>query len=148
MGGRKKMSICFCANLQQKCLNQELLYQILSEYWSEYQILQQQEERCIFYKGMENGIAGIAFIEQKTYPYSIYISDILGKEYHIAQSILFLIDKMQYSIDTYQKIIDFCIFLKSKINSNLLLISDVHNEICFLNKNGILWAENSFLKNE
>lgn len=139
------MSICFCAGLQQKCLNQEWLYQIISEYWFENQILQQKEERCIFYEGMKDGIVGIAFIEEERYPYSIYISDILGKEYHMAQSIVFCTDKMQYSIDTYKKIIDFCIFLKSKITSNLLLTSDVHNEICFIYENGIIWAKEVFL---
>ncbi len=59
------MSICFCAGLQQKCLNQEWLYQIISEYWFENQILQQKEERCIFYEGMKDGIVGIAFIEEE-----------------------------------------------------------------------------------
>ena len=44
-------------------------------------------------------------------------------------------------IDTYKIIIEFCKYLKTKMGSDILVTSDVHNDICLLREQEIIWAQ-------
>lgn len=140
------MSITFCAHLHKKCLDEKALYNMICAYFAPTnQIAQEKRERCIFYNGFDKDNAiDIAFVEQTNYPYNIWESDILNQDFSYAQEIIFGIAKEKYSIDTYQKIIDFCIFLKNQIDTAILLTSDVHNDICFLDKKGIILSKKKY----
>lgn len=83
----------------------------------------------------------ISFIKEKTAPYNVYDSDIIGNEFEFLQLIIFDIDKESSSTDEYKEIINFCEFLNEKIDSSILITSDMHDEICFLKENKIIWSE-------
>ena len=45
------------------------------------------------------------------------------------------------AIDTYKIIVEFCKYLKTKMESDILVTSDVHNDICLLREQEIIWAQ-------
>lgn len=44
-------------------------------------------------------------------------------------------------MDKYKEIIRFFLCLKEKINSDILVTSDVHNDICLLQDEVIIWSQ-------
>lgn len=44
-------------------------------------------------------------------------------------------------IQVYKLIIEFCKYLKTKIESDILVTSDVHNDICLLKEKEMIWSE-------
>lgn len=54
------------------------------------------------------------------------------------QLLLFEIDKQYAVIDTYKNIVEFCIYLRFKIQSDILVTSEVHDDICLLKEQEII----------
>ena len=77
---------------------------------------------------------------KKRAPYNVYDSGIIGDEFEYAQLILFDIKKENASVDKYKEIIRFFLSLKEKINSDILVTSDVHNDICLLQAEETIWS--------
>ena len=80
-------------------------------------------------------------MNEKKAPYNVYDSGIIGEEFEYAQLILFDIKKENASVDKYKEIIRFFLCLKEKINSDILVTSDVHNDICLLQDEVIIWSQ-------
>ena len=72
----------------------------------------------------------------------MYDSNIINDEFEYAQLILFAIKKEEASIDIYKDIICFCIYLRGKIDSDILVTSEVHDDICLLKGKEIIWSKN------
>ena len=64
------------------------------------------------------------------------------------QHFIFNIEKEQASKDRYEKIIGFCICLRRQVNSDMLLTSDVYDDICLLEENNIVWSNTFPFKND
>ena len=64
-------------------------------------------------------------------------------EFEHAQLLIFDINKENATIDTYKNVIEFCIYLRAKVQSDILVASEVHNDICLLKEQEIIWAQNS-----
>ena len=80
-------------------------------------------------------------MSEKKPPYNVYDSNIIGNEYEYVQLILFDLEKENASIDEYKKIIAFFIYIKEKIDSDILVTSDIHDDICLLVENEVIWSK-------
>lgn len=85
----------------------------------------------------------------KSYKSSYYLSSpaimsgIKGVEFEYEQAIYFSMNKTDLSKETIAQVIKFFACLRKKINCDILVVSDSHNEICQLKKGEFVWAENS-----
>ena len=137
------MSVCFCGRIKQRCLNEELFESFLTDYYFwENNIIRESNENCVTYQFMnsEEDVI-ISFMNEKKAPYNVYDSGIIGEEFEYAQLILFDIKKENASVDKYKEITRFFLCLKEKINSDILVTSDVHNDICLLQDEVIIWSQ-------
>lgn len=138
------MSICVYGRIKRKCINEDLLEGILVEFFSpKRDIIRKNNEKCVTYEGIssENKVT-ISFMSEKKPPYNVYDSNIINDEFEYVQLILFDMKKEEASIDNYKEIISFCIYLKEKIDSDILVTSDVHDDICLLEGKEIIWSKN------
>lgn len=143
------MSISVSGRIKMKKLNSELYKKIISEY-PLYKKAINIEDNDFSYIGNDFGY-DISFIEKKA-PTNIWDSDILGDEYEYSQIIIFDLYKEMERVEdinyneAFQSIIDFFIFLNKEIASQILVTSDVHNDICYIDKD-IRWSESWLNRN-
>lgn len=136
------MSICVYGRIKQKCMDEELLERLLADYYSsENNIIRESNKNCVTYKfvNSEEDVI-ISFMNEKKAPYNVYDSSIIGDEFEYVQLILFDIKKENASVDKYKEIIRFLLCLKEKVNSDILVTSDVHNDICLLQAEETIWS--------
>lgn len=135
------MSIFMCAKIQKACIDEKLLQKILADFFSPKNIIvEQTNKRCVTYEGVSDTM-WISFVREECSPYNVWDSSILDGEFKFAQLIIFDIKKEDASIDTYKSIVNFCIHLKKKIQSDILITSDVHNDVCFLKGQEVIWSQ-------
>lgn len=137
------MSICVYGRIKRKCMDEDLLERFLADYYSSgIDIIREKNGNCVTYEivNSEDDVI-ISFINEKAAPYNVYDSNIIGDEFEYVQLILFDIKKEEASMDKYKNIIRFFIYLKEKINSDILITSDVHNDICLLQDKEIIWSQ-------
>ena len=137
------MSICVYGRIKRKCMDEDLLERFLADYYSSgSDIIREKNGNCVTYEivNSEDDVI-ISFINEKKTPYNVYDSSIIGDEFEYVQLILFDLKKEKASIDKYKKIIRFLIYLKEIINSDILITSDVHNDICLLQDKEIIWSQ-------
>ena len=123
-----------------------MLEKILIDYFApEGDISVQFNGRSITYEGfIDEDIITLFFVGERCSPsHNIWESDILKGEFEFAQLLIFNLKKEYSTIDTYKNVIDFCIFLHSFIDSDILVTSDAHNDICLLKDKEIIWAQDS-----
>lgn len=136
------MSICVYGRIKQKCMDEELLERLLADYYSlGNNIIRESNKNCVTYKfvNSEEDVI-ISFMNEKKAPYNVYDSSIIGDEFEYVQLILFDVKKENASVDKYKEIIRFLLCLKEKINSDILITSDVHNDICLLQAEETIWS--------
>lgn len=64
------------------------------------------------------------------------------KEKCVCEELLDLdIGKETATVDRFAKMISFCIYLYGKVKSEILVTSDVHDDICLVKAGEILWSE-------
>lgn len=78
-------------------------------------------------------------MNERTFPYNIYESSITG-DYEYAQLLVFDIKKERALKEEYEKVICFCDHLRKEINSEMLLTSDIYDDICLLEERNIIWS--------
>lgn len=137
------MSICVYGRIKRKCINEDLLEGFLEEFFSpKSNIVRKNNEKCVLYEGISNkNKVSISFISEKKPPYNVYDSNIINDKFEYLQLIIFEIEKEEAIIDNYKEIINFCIHLKEKIDSDILVTSDAHDDICLLEGTGVIWSE-------
>ena len=136
------MSICVYGRIKRKCINENLLERFLTDFFSlRSNLIGEKEGNSVTYEGVNSeSEVLVSFMSERKPPYNVYDSNIIGDEY--VQLILFNLKKEDASIDKYKKIIEFFIYLKEKIDSDILVTSDVHNDICLLVEDEIIWSKN------
>lgn len=137
------MSICVCARVNGECIDEKLLEKVMVEFFApKNSFAKAAGKKCVTYAGItEEDEITISFVSEKNPPSNIYDSSIINGEYEFTQLLFFDINKEKATIDTYKIIIDFCKYLKTKIESDILITSDVHNDICLLKEQEIIWAQ-------
>ncbi len=137
------MSICIYGRIKRKCMDDDLFERFLADYYSsESNIIRKKNKNCVTYEAVndEDDVI-ISFMNEKKAPYNVYDSNITGDEFEYVQLILFDIKKEEASIDKYKNIIKFFIYLKEKIESDILVTSDVHDDICLLQDKETIWSK-------
>ena len=137
------MSLDACGRIKTKCIDEDFLEENLIAFFSpKSDIIRSYNEKYVIYDGMysENKVT-VFFKNEATPPYNVYDSNIINDEFEYAQLILFAIKKEEASIDIYRDIICFCIYLKGKIDSDILVTSEVHDDICLLKGKEIIWSK-------
>lgn len=137
------MSISVYARIKEKCVNKDLLKKAIKDFFQpEKDVFMQSDAKCVTYEGIsEKNTIVIFFVSDNRPPYNIYDSGIINGEFEYMQSIIFDIDKEDTSVDRFAEIINFCIYLNGKIESEILVTSDVHNDICLVKTQEILWSQ-------
>lgn len=140
------MSISVYGRINRKCIDEYLLEQLLNGYFlPNDNIVKKNNKEYVSYEGIfDNNKVIIYFVSDKKYPYNIYESNIINDKFEYEQLIIFDIEKEYATVDIYTKIINFCIYLNRKIKCDLLVTSDVHDEICLLKKQNIIWSQNVY----
>ena len=142
--GGDKVSLDVVGHINRKCLSRELLNKILIDFFApEGDITVQFNGRSITYEGfIDENILILFFVEERySPPHNVWVSDILKGEFEFAQLLIFNLEKEYSTIDTYKIVIDFFIFLHSFIDSDILVTSDAHNDICLLKDEDVIWAQ-------
>ena len=137
------MSICIYGRIKRKCIDKDLLERTLAEFFSpKNEIIIQNDGKSVTYEGFcDKNSVTVTFISEKKPPHNVYDSNITNDEFEYVQLILFDIKKEEATVDCYKGIINFCIYLKEKIDSDMLLTSDVHDDICLLKEKEIIWSK-------
>lgn len=132
------------ARIKNKGIDEDGLGKSIAEFFlPENNIIIQMGKNGVIYDGIyEDSKVIISFINEKKPPYNVYDSNICNGEFQYAQLIIFDIKKECAFTSEYKKILDFCIYLKKKIEGDILITTDVHDEICLLREQDIIWSSN------
>jgi hypothetical protein len=146
-----KMSLSMCARIKDKCFNEEQFDNLLLRFFNHTSTEKNGDEKCVTYSGYYSQYGFIiSFIEQKKEPYNIYDSDILDGEYIYNQVIIFDIDKNRDINTIYNTIFEFCCYIFKKVETEFLITSDSHGEICLIksSENELIFFNNDFVNKE
>lgn len=137
------MSICVCGRIQRKCLDEDSLEKFLVGYFSPNgSVVREIGEKCVTYEGLNGeSIISASFVREEAPPYNVYESAILKGEFEHAQSVTFDLKKEEATMEAFQKIILFFVWLVQRTDSDVLVTSDVHDELCLVRKTEILWSQ-------
>lgn len=137
------MSFSVCARIKEKCVSEELLEKAIADFFQPPKdILVQRDGMRVTYEGIdEDGVTVIYFNSESRPPHNIYVSEITGGKFVFMQSISLDIGKETATEDRFAKMISFCIYLYGKVKSEILVTSDVHDDICLVKAGEILWSE-------
>ena len=138
------MSICFYGRINKRCINEELLEKFIADYFSPSKnVIKQVNKGSVIYEGFSDADKIImSFVNEKKPPYNVDDSNVIGSEYEYIQLIIFDVNKSESSIDTYKEIINFCIYIRKRIEGDILITSDIHDDICLLKKEDKIRSEN------
>lgn len=141
--GGKKMSICLYGRISKKCLDTEGLEKMIRQFFSSKPtFVKHFDEQYVSFEGLdEKNNISISFIQDKGGPYNVYDSDIIDSEFFYQQLLIFELSKDDISISMYKNIFRFLEYVRSAINCDILVTSDVHDEICLLEKQNIIWSK-------
>ena len=136
------MSISVYGNIKEKKLNIDLFKRYVNEYFLADSMAKIEfTDGFYFLYECKDFRYYIYFGEEKKPPFNVLDSQILNGEYEFAQTIMFdLCKDIDYSM-AYESIIEFFIFLNKRTGSDILVTSDPHNDICYIDKD-IRWSEN------
>ena len=136
------MSIYIYGRIQQNIDNQILKETIANFFSVNKNIIEQNDGNCTTYENIcdYNEII-ISFMNEKKPPYNIYESKITNNEFKYTQLIIFDIRKDKVLKDKYIRIVDFFIYLSQKVGSNILVTSDMYDDICLIQSQGIIWSK-------
>ncbi|MDE5892149.1 MAG: hypothetical protein K2H45_04395 [Acetatifactor sp.] len=137
------MSFSVCARIKEKCISEELLEKAIADFFQPPKdILVRRDGMRATYEGIdEDGVTVIYFNSDSRSPYNIYVSEITGGKFEYMQSINLDIGKETATVDRFAKMISFCIYLYGKVKSEILVTSDVHDDICLVKAGEILWSQ-------
>ena len=138
------MSICVYGRINKKCIDENCFEKMLVDFFlPKNDIIKKNNKESVTYEEISDGNQIIiSFVNEKKPPYNVYDSSIINDEYEYMQLIIFDIMKEEASIDKYKTIINFCVYLKQKIESAILITSDVYDEICLLKEQDVIWSKN------
>ena len=136
------MSLDMCARIRKRCMDEGALKELLSDYFSPSgEIAMKENKSSVSYDHIyESDKVIVYFSSEKKPPYNVYDSDILNGEFEYEQLIIFDISKEDATAALYKEIVDFCIFVREQVDSDILVTSDVHGEVCLLEKRAAIWA--------
>lgn len=136
------MSLSVYGRIQRNCVTADTMEKALIRFFADSgDMLKTAETEGITYWNIDREIIlEIHFIREMKPLYNVWYSDILDSEFSYAQLIMFDLNKENASISTYKKIIEFFIYLRNRIESDILVTSDAHDDMCFVKANEVIWS--------
>lgn len=136
------MSIGVCGKVQKRCVDTDILEGMIDEVFvPSSDFTKEETAEGAIYRGIDqDNILTIFFIRDNESRYNVWYSEIMHSEYQYSQSVSFDIWKEDATIAVYQSVIHFFICLREKVESDILVTSDVHNDICLLKAGETLWS--------
>lgn len=127
------MSIDFSLKLKGNLANESVLINEINKWGGDIQINKSSDEKNILVIDSIYELLGfnITLIRNKKPPYNVYESCLLGTDFEYNQVILFGINKEANLSIVYGTVLELCFDLVKKLNTNALLTSSVHDEICY-----------------
>jgi hypothetical protein len=136
------VSISLCGRIKDSVVDSNTLEKHLREYYGVIRKLSKDDGEEVSYElNSDYGRFVVYYVEKKKPPYNVYDSDLVGGEFVFSQLVVFDLDKEEVCKTTYEDLVSFFIYLQKKIESEILVTSDVHDEICLLKKEGCLYTE-------
>lgn len=137
------MAIWVYGRIKEKSIDENLLEKSIIKYFDlKNHIIKKRNGKCVTYEGIgSENETDILFINEKKSPYNVYDSNITNQEFKYIQLIIFETEKEKISVHSYKEIICFCIYLRERIDSDILVTSDAHDEICLLKEKEIIWSK-------
>ena len=137
------MSIWMYGRLNKKYMNEDTLKTLLKEYFlPKHEITSESLEHCVSYEHIdENNNVIVYFSKEEKPPQNIWDSSICGGDFEYAQTIIFDINKEEACVAMYTKLLGFFLYLKRAVDGDILVTSDVHNDICLLQEKSIIWSQ-------
>ena len=135
------MSISIYARINKKCIDENKLEKMLVEFFKPVNaVTVYRNEKCTTYEELcKNNDMIVNFVYEKRTPYNVYDSKLCNGEFEYMQLLIFDIKKETVHIDQIKTIFNFCIFLKGNVKEEILVTSDVYEEICLLKENEVIW---------
>lgn len=137
------MSLYIYGRICKKNVDNQTLKETIVRFFSiNKHIIEQNDRNYTIYENIcdDNEII-LSFVNEKKPPYNIYESKITNCEFQYMQLIIFDIRKDKALKDTYIRIVDFFIDLSQETGSDILVTSDMHDEICLIQSKGIIWSK-------
>lgn len=136
------MSLSIYGKIQRNCVTADTVENALIRFFADSRdyLKTAEAERITYWNIDRESILEVHFIREKKPPYNVWYSNILGSNFSYAQLIMFDLNKENASISTNKKIIDFFIFLRKQIESDILVTSDAHGDLCFVKANEVIWS--------
>lgn len=132
------MSISVYGRINTKCLNNQIVIEDIDKYFinvNESKI--EYVERGLSVEGLIGDVVTLQYINDVKGPYNSYYSSIINEEFEYCQLLIFDIEKEEATKDIFERIVDYLIHLGSIIDSEILVTSEVHDEICLIKKDEI-----------
>ena len=137
------MSIYIYGRIRKKNIDDQTLRETIARSFSvNKNRIEQKDGNCTTYQNIcnDNEII-LSFVKEKKPPYNIYESKITNHEFQYTQLIIFDIRKDKALKDTYIRIVDFFIDLSQEAGSDILVTSDMYDEICLIQSQGMIWSK-------
>lgn len=141
------MSVDIAAKIEKKYFSADIIKNSLCDFFectvNIDRIDQSKYKFTCFY---ENDDIILFFVDYCSYHY--WDSVILTKEYPYLQSLIFNISKHSDLTKNFETVFKFLMELQKTYNGELLITSDIHNEICYITDSKVIWSDNcGYIKN-
>ncbi len=136
------MSIDVSVKIQKKCISANEAELYIKEFFSINEHLNRRilGKIIVFTSFYQDDRMILYFTENES---ETYESRLIKGEFKHSQSLLFDIAKEDVSIEDFAVILQFCKYLRKKIDSDILITSDVHDEICLMKNNEVLFSDSA-----
>ena len=143
------MSMDFYFRIGKSCLDEEQIEDIITDYFKCGNKLKKEDNGGnVVYSGFTEGDKlFLFFTAERKPPYNARESEILGRDYVFEQSILLAPRRGEGGIDFRRGMLEFLIYVQSRIDSDVLVEGDCYGEICLVTDEGVTWADNELISN-
>lgn len=142
------MSVDIAAKIEKKFFSVDIIKKSLCNFFEcTVNIDRMDQDKYKFTCFYENDDIILFFIDNCKYHY--WDSIILTKEYPYLQSLIFNISKNSDLAKNFEIVFKFLIELQKTCNGEILITSNIHDEICYINIDSkVIWSNNcGYIKN-
>lgn len=140
------MSLWMYARMNRNNLDSKLVEKMLKDFFPDTRefvrnIDETAVRTVIRYQGVSSKLEKVLFVTELKQSYNAYESNLNSEDFQYEQELIFCLDKTKVSVDVIRMVVDFCIYLRRHIECDILVTSDMHDEICLLKNQTIIWNE-------
>lgn len=142
------MSLWMYAKISQKSFELKLVETMLKDFFPNAKALVRNVDKSamrtvIGYQGVSSDLDEVLFLAEQKRPFSTYESNLYGGDFQYEQELIFCLDKSKVTVEVTRMVVNFCIYMRGHIECDILVTSDMHDEICLLKEQTIIWNEDA-----